>query len=409
MRAFETLSQLASNSSAWNNQTFSACAIQSSPRFSHRALMVDIARYFFNASFILHTLDAMSYNSLSVLHLHATDAQSFPLELPGLEYMASYGAFPPHQFGCPYDNCTLSAADLKNIVDRAHALGIRVILELDTPGHTLAWSASPQLAGVSVRSCYVPILFNKDSVPMDPTNATTNTTIRAVWKAAIGGQEPLFPDKFAFLGGDEVDFDCWKDTPHVAKWLQQQSITPQQAQAQLVATAQSAVASQGRVPMQWEDVLQPGAVLEPSTVIAVWRNATKLLPVSRDSGYRTVLSAGWYLSGNLVSPSKWFDFYGQDPFDGSGWTEASKKQVLGGEVSKWGCSGLCLTPTTADDFDYFVWPTASAVAEVLWSDLPPNRSANSTEARDAYGRLVAQAERMQARGIASRMPASLQA
>ena len=40
--------------------------------------MLDVSRHYYPVDFILQMLDAMSWSKLNVLHIHITDAQSFP-------------------------------------------------------------------------------------------------------------------------------------------------------------------------------------------------------------------------------------------------------------------------------------------------------------------------------------------
>jgi hexosaminidase len=56
--------------------------LNDAPVFRHRGLMLDTARNFLPLRAIQRTLDAMAACKLNVLHWHATDSQSFPLELP---------------------------------------------------------------------------------------------------------------------------------------------------------------------------------------------------------------------------------------------------------------------------------------------------------------------------------------
>ena len=53
--------------------------------------------------------------------------------------LSGEGAFPPKSFYCPEDNCTFSKDDIAGVVEYARNRGIRVILEMDVPGHTRSW------------------------------------------------------------------------------------------------------------------------------------------------------------------------------------------------------------------------------------------------------------------------------
>jgi hexosaminidase len=89
------------------------------------------------------------------------------------------------------------------------------------------------------------------------------------------------------------------------------------------------------------------------------------------SGYRSLLSAGWYLdmqrptqdSSHYFIMDTWKDFFRNEPFSDPELTEADKEKVLGGEACMWG------EQVDESSIDGRIWPRASAVAERLWS--PP--------------------------------------
>ena len=69
--------------------------IEDAPQYAYRGLMIDTARHYLPLALIFATLDGMAYEKMNVLHWHAVDDQSFPLDLPSLPKLASAGAFAP--------------------------------------------------------------------------------------------------------------------------------------------------------------------------------------------------------------------------------------------------------------------------------------------------------------------------
>jgi hexosaminidase len=68
---------------------------------------------------------------MNVLHWHLIDATSFPYKSKAYPQLAEKGAYSPaHQ----YDDNTI-----KSIVQYAKERGIRVIPELEAPGHSTSW------------------------------------------------------------------------------------------------------------------------------------------------------------------------------------------------------------------------------------------------------------------------------
>lgn len=53
--------------------------IDDKPDYVWRGLMLDSSRHFLSIDAIKHTIDALMYNKMSVLHWHITDEDSFPM------------------------------------------------------------------------------------------------------------------------------------------------------------------------------------------------------------------------------------------------------------------------------------------------------------------------------------------
>lgn len=103
--------------------------------------MVDTSRHFLPMHLLYETIDAMMYNKLSVFHWHITDEDAFPLILDSHPEIAEYAAFSPEE--------TYTSADARELVRYAMVRGIRVVPELDTPGHAASWGKAPQNKNVA--------------------------------------------------------------------------------------------------------------------------------------------------------------------------------------------------------------------------------------------------------------------
>jgi hexosaminidase len=129
IRALESFVQLFyqhSTGTFWYT-TLAPVYIEDAPKFSHRGVMLDVARCFLDVKDVKRTIDAMSWNKLNKLHIHATDSQSWPLDIPALPELAAKGAY---RKGLSY-----SPKDLAEIQQYAVYRGVQVIVEIDMPGH----------------------------------------------------------------------------------------------------------------------------------------------------------------------------------------------------------------------------------------------------------------------------------
>lgn len=96
LRAFDSLAQLfyAHSQSDKDVYTpFAPVSIRDAPAFEHRGVMLDISRNWIPPHDVMRTIDAMGFNKLNRLRLHATDSQSWPLEIPSLPTLAKEGAY----------------------------------------------------------------------------------------------------------------------------------------------------------------------------------------------------------------------------------------------------------------------------------------------------------------------------
>ena len=105
-------------------------AIDDQPKYPWRGLLFDTARHFAPKEELYHLLDAMSYAKFNVLHWHLTDEQSFPVET---------FTFPDLKKGSWNHNAIYTQEDIQDVIDYALYRGIRVVPEIDLPGHCKSW------------------------------------------------------------------------------------------------------------------------------------------------------------------------------------------------------------------------------------------------------------------------------
>ncbi|MCB0794486.1 MAG: family 20 glycosylhydrolase, partial [Flavobacteriales bacterium] len=134
LHAFATLYQLLQrDEQGWY---FPHVAINDSPRFPWRGLLLDVCRHFMPREVVLRELDGLELVKMNVLHLHLTEDQGFRIEsklFPELHEQGSEGQY-------------LSQEDIRVILREADLRGIRVIPEFDLPGHATSWFVShPEL------------------------------------------------------------------------------------------------------------------------------------------------------------------------------------------------------------------------------------------------------------------------
>eukprot|EP00250_Pteridium_aquilinum_P022617 c25469_g1_i1 orf=161-1873(+) len=332
--------------------------IVDSPRFKFRGVLIDTSRHYQPLDAIKQVIDSMAYAKFNVLHWHIVDEESFPIEIPSLPKLWA-GAYTPLE--------RYTIADAREIVGYAKARGIKVMAEIDVPGHAESWGYG------------YPDLWPSPAC-REPLDVSKNFTFEVIDKILTDFRK-IFPFGLFHLGGDEVNTDCWDNTPEVKQWLDDQEMTAHEAYVFFVLRAQQIALSHGWEPVNWEETFNEFAdMLDPRTIVHNWLGPG-VAPKVVAKGFRCIVSNQdvWYLD-HLDVP--WQSFYTNEPLDGI--TNSTEQElVLGGEVCMWG------ETVDASDLLQTIWPRAAAAAERLWSPVDyTSGSLDEVEARLEYFRCV---------------------
>ncbi|KAK1282690.1 Beta-hexosaminidase 2 [Acorus calamus] len=423
MRGLETFSQL-----AWGDPVLVPVDVRvtDGPLFPHRGLMLDTSRNYHPVKDLLRTVRAMSANKLNVFHWHVTDSHSFPLVLPSVPGLAEKGSYGP---GMRY-----SPSDVKRVVDYAMGYGVRVVPEIDAPGHTGSWAEAYPDIVTCANMFWMPegvewadrLAAEPGTGQLNPLKPETYRVVRDVLRDVAA----LFPEPFLHAGADEIAPGCWKTDPTVRSFLSDGGTLSELLELYINST-HPYIVSLNRTVVYWEDVLlDPTVYVGPemlpreSTILQTWNNGPNNTKRIVEAGYRVIVSSSdfYYLDcghGDFLGNDSRYDRQtGDDPGNpfnynggsGGSWcgpfktwqrvydyditynlTDAEAELVLGGEVALWS--------EQADQtvLDARLWPRASAMAETLWSG---NRdSTGKKRYAEATDRLNEWRYRMVGRGI----------
>jgi hexosaminidase len=176
--------------------------ISDRPRFSHRGFNLDVSRHFYPVRSIEHLINALAFNKMNKLHVHITDSQSWPLEIPSIPDLAAKGAYHP---GLIY-----SVKDLAALQRYGSLRGIEVFLEIDMPGHTSAiWYSNPELiAAFNMQPDWGAYAGEPPSGTLKLNSSKVDDFITKIFQDLLPRVTPF--NSHFHSGGDEVNMNAYK-------------------------------------------------------------------------------------------------------------------------------------------------------------------------------------------------------
>ena len=311
-------------------------SITDAPSFKWRGLLVDTSRHFLAMHTLYRIIDSMTFSKMNVIHWHIVDWQALPVESR---------VFPKLWQGAWSLSERYTLEDVAAVVAYATARGIRVVPELDTPGHAGAMCVG-----------YPSVCPRPDcTMPLNPASPDTLPLLNGL----LQEWTTLFSDQFIHLGGDEVNTDCWSNTPAIVTWMTAHNLTTDTTYEYFVSQVDAMAIALHKSPIRWEEVWKHFRTdLDKQTILHLWLTTAALNDVV-NNGYQAIYSVdGQYYLDALNEP--WTSFYDVNPLTAV--TNVTARQfLLGGEVDMWG--------ETADtsDVQQTIWPRAAAAAERWWS------------------------------------------
>lgn len=277
LRGMETLLQLMQTDG--QNTFLPLVTITDVPRFPWRGVLLDSARHFLPLPDILRQLDGMAAAKLNVFHWHLTDDQGWRFaseRYPKLQQLASDGQF-------------YTREQMQQVVAYATARGIRVVPEIDLPGH----ASSIAVAYPELMSAPGPYPMEREWGVHKPTLDPTRDEVYRFVDAIIGELAAIFPDPYLHIGGDEVDASQWKASASIQAFMQKNQLADTHAlQAYFNQKLEKILERHQRRMVGWDEIYHPS--LPRTIVIQSWQGPDSLGASAQD-GYQGILSTGFYL------------------------------------------------------------------------------------------------------------------
>ncbi|ENO8416812.1 family 20 glycosylhydrolase [Vibrio mimicus] len=258
-----------------------AVSIVDKPRFKWRGVSYDTARHFIELPVILRQLDAMASAKMNVFHWHIWDDQGIRIQLENY----------PRLWQVTADGDYYSKDDIRKVVAYARNLGIRVIPEISLPGHASAVAhAYPQLmSGLGEQSYPQQRGWGVFEPLMDPTNPELYTMLASVFDEVV----ELFPDEYFHIGGDEPNYQQWRDNPKIQAFIKQYQLDGERGlQSYLNTQVEKMLNERGKKITGWDEIWHKD--LPKSIVIQSWQGHDSIGRAAKE-GFQGLLSTGYYL------------------------------------------------------------------------------------------------------------------
>ncbi|CAK9439164.1 uncharacterized protein LODBEIA_P33880 [Lodderomyces beijingensis] len=347
--------------------------IQDYPLFKHRGLMVDSARNFLPVNKIMEQIELMALSKMNTLHWHLVDSQSWPVEIASHPEMTQ-DAYSARE--------VYTQKDVLNVVNFARSRGVRLVPEIDMPGHARAgWrKVDPDIVECA------DVFWTDAAVEPPPgqLNIMNNETYFVIGDV-YHELSNLFHDHYFHVGNDELQKDCYPNS-----WYDNATLSDiTQHYIDRALPIYNSVP--GRQLVMWDDVLLSDGAVEslPSNVtLQTWHEVSGVKNLT-SRGYNVIVSSSDHLyldcgyGGFLTNDWRYIDASQNVEFNtckGGSWcgpyktwqriytfdflsnlTQSEQELVVGAEAVLW-----------SEQVDFAVltgkiWPRASALGESLWS------------------------------------------
>ncbi|OSS52652.1 hypothetical protein B5807_02974 [Epicoccum nigrum] len=404
LHALTTLQQIIINDGKGNMIVEQPVSVQDAPLYPVRGIMIDSGRNFISKKKIFEQIDGMALSKLNVLHWHIIDSQSWPLEIK---------AYPEMTEDAYSSNEVFSQDALREIISYAAARAVRIIPEIDMPGHASSgWGQIDQ----DLLTCQDSWWSNDNWAThtavepnpgqLDILNNKTYEVTGKVYKEIAD----IFPDNWFHIGGDELFLNCNNFSSRAVEFFNSGKTMGDLYQYWVDHALPNFRAQANKTFVMWEDVVlstdvAATGVVPKDVVLQAWNNGLEHISNLTDMGYRVIVSSsdfiyldcgygGWVsndprynvmINPNATDLSPNFNWGG----NGGSWcapyktwqriydydftfnlTDTQKSLVQGAIAPLWS--------EQVDDvvISQKMWPRAAALAELVWSG---NRDKNGNK------------------------------
>lgn len=349
-----------------------------SPTFAWRGMMLDVSRHFFTKEEVKKFIDEMAEYKLNVFHWHLTDDQGWRIEIKSLPLLTEKGAWRAPRVGQWWQRQTqqpgeestyggfYTQEDIKEVLAYAAERYVRVIPEIDVPGHSVAaLVAYPELA--CMKAPQFVNVGNKFYGEDENTLCVGKEDAFVFMDKVLTEVAALFPDEYVHIGGDECYKGFWHKCPRCQARMRAEGLkNEEELQSYFIHRMEAVLKEKGKKLIGWDEIAEGG--LAPEATVMSWRGMDGGIKAAK-AGHHVIMTPAdncyidlWQgepsVEPDTYSMCRLKDSYRFNPVPDS----VPAEMILGGQGNLWAES----VPTFRHA-EYMVWPRGWALAEVMWS------------------------------------------
>lgn len=342
-------------------QWFLPClTIKDYPQFSHRGLLLDVCRHFYDKDVIKKYIDVLAFYKMNVLHLHLTEDQGWRIPIDKYPKLTEIGAWRLDSHNIKYGGY-YSKDELIEIVQYAEKRHITIIPEIEMPGHAqAALAAYPQFSCTGG-----PIEVVNDWGVFKEIYCAGNDSTYLFIEDILNEVMEIFPSEYIHIGGDEAPKYRWKHCSKCQHKMKEEGLKDEhELQSYFIKRIEKILAINNRKLIGWDEILEGG--LTQNATVQSWRGMDGG-KIAAESGHKAIMSptSHCYLDYDLKSIDL-KKIYSFDPIPAN-LAEKAKSNIIGGECNMW-----TEHVENEKELDRKVFPRMIGLAEVLWT-YPKNR------------------------------------
>jgi hexosaminidase len=292
---------------------------------------------------------------MNTLHWHLTEDQGWRLAIDKYPKLQEVAAWRTEKDGSRYGGF-YTKKEIKEIVAYAERRNVRIIPEIEMPGHSqAAIAAYPWLSCTGKQ-----VEVANDWGVFKEIYCAGNDSVFTFIEDVLVEVMQLFPSKYIHIGGDEAPKYRWEHCDKCQKRMADFDLKDEhELQSFFISHIEEFLNENGRQLIGWDEILEGG--LSPNATVQCWRGK-EFGQIAAEMGHDVIMSptSHCYLDYGLdaINVEHVYNF---NPIPKE-LPKDKHKHIIGGEANMW-------TEHVPNDsvLDSKVFPRVLAMAEVLWS------------------------------------------